>query len=81
MPAATTATRAPLFVPFSALNLDIFTAQQPAILFAFQIEALYTMSPKGENSSSEVRRLSLGVHSAAIRYSKAGKKSWRRFPD
>jgi hypothetical protein len=30
----------------------------PAILFAFQTEALYTMTPKGENSSSEVRRLS-----------------------
>jgi RNA recognition motif-containing protein len=42
-------------------------------LIAFQIEALYTVSPKGENSSSEVRRLSLGVHSAAIRYSTAEK--------
>lgn len=31
---------------------------EPAILFAFQTEALYTMTPKGENSSSEVRRLS-----------------------
>jgi hypothetical protein len=35
-------------------------------LVAFQTEAFYTMSPKGENSSSEVRRLSVGIHSAAI---------------
>ena len=38
----------------------------PAILVAFPIEALYTMSPKGENSSSEVRRLSHEKQSAAI---------------
>ena len=38
----------------------------PAILVAFETEALYTMSPKGENSSLEVRRLSVGIHSTAI---------------
>jgi hypothetical protein len=38
----------------------------PRFLVAFQTEALYTMSPKGENSSSEIRRLSVGIHSAAI---------------
>jgi hypothetical protein len=42
------------------------TVRSPAILFAFPIEALYTMTPKGENSSSEVRRLSHGKQSAAI---------------
>jgi hypothetical protein len=30
----------------------------PAILIAFQIAAPYTIGPKGENSSSEVRQLS-----------------------
>ncbi len=38
----------------------------PAILVAFPIDAFYTMTPKGENSSLEVRRLSHGKQSAAI---------------
>src|ERR1043166_343766 len=41
-------------------------SDSPAILVAFPIDAFYTMSPKGENSSLEVRRLSHGKQSAAI---------------
>jgi hypothetical protein len=58
IPAATTATRVRPLVSFKALKVGISPANSPAILVAFQIEAFYTMSPKGENSSSEVRRLS-----------------------
>ena len=57
IPAATTATRVLPLVLFKSLKVGI----SPAILVAFQIEAFYTMSPKGENSSSEVRRLSHGM--------------------
>ena len=54
---------------------------RPSILFAFQTEALYTMTPKGENSSSEVRRLSFFYAISGNLPKQRGTVSWRRFPD
>ncbi|HZR77754.1 MAG TPA: hypothetical protein VFA58_01015 [Chthoniobacterales bacterium] len=45
------ATRFCLVFPRKSLNLLIFPLFDPAILIAFHFEALYTMTPKGENSS------------------------------
>src|SRR6266496_2926781 len=71
-PAATTATRTGALFPRKSLNLTTSVPICLAILVAFQTEAPYTMCPKGENSSSEVRRLSPEIHSAAILNSISG---------
>src|SRR5258708_40208838 len=66
IPAAVTATREAGIFPFKSSNVGIFAPFPAAILIAFQIQSPYTVSPKGENSSSEVRQLSLRRCSGAI---------------